>query len=110
MSSLDGYDRLNGQDVNDVQTGIPAMRISLPKNDLSQMEDLHDNQVGVVSLIVRLADPVRLPARMQMAVKARFEPAVCKDTVVLLEPTHNLMEKHGVCLAKGLIPLTQEAG
>ena len=64
----------------------------------------------MVNLIVRLADPVRLPARTQMVVKARFEPAVCEDTVVLLEPTHDLMEKHGVCLAKGLIPLTPEAG
>ena len=60
----------------------------------------------MVNLIVRLADPVRLPTRTQMVVKAQFEPAVCEDTVVLLEPTHDLMENHGVCLAKGLIPLT----
>ena len=59
------------------------VRVSLPENDLFQIEDLRDTQVGMVNLIVRLADPVRLPARMQMAVKARFEPAVCEDTIVL---------------------------
>ena len=82
MSRLDGHSRPQGQNVNDVPTGIPNMRISLPKNDLPKIEDLRDTQVGVVNLIIRLTDTVRLPVRMQMAVKPRFEPAVCKDTVV----------------------------
>ena len=43
-----------------------------------------------------------------MAVKARFEPTVCEETVVLVEPTSDLLEKHGMCLAKGLVPLMPE--
>ena len=110
MLRLDGPNEPQERNVNDVPTGVTDLRFSLPENDPLQIEDLRDTQVGVVNLIVRLADPVRLPARTQMAVKYRFEPAVCEDTVVLLEPTHDLLEKHGVCLAKGLIPLTPEAG
>ena len=44
-----------------------------------------------------------------MAVKARFETTVSKNMVVLVEPTQDLHEKHGVCLAKDLTPLTPEA-
>ena len=62
-----------------------------------------------MNLIVRVSEPVRLPARTQMVVKARFEPEVNEDTVVMIEPTHDLLGKHGVCLAKGLIPLTPGA-
>ena len=43
-----------------------------------------------------------------MAVKARFEPAVCEEMVVMVEPTSDLLEKQGMCLAKGLVPLTPE--
>ena len=33
-----------------------------------------------MNLLVRISEPVRLPARTQMAVKTWFEPPVCKDT------------------------------
>ena len=68
--------------------------------------DIRDERDAVVHLLVRVSDPVRLPALTQMTVKTRFKPAVSEDTVVLVEPTGDLLEKHGVCLAKGLVPLS----
>ena len=70
MSRLDEPGGSQGQNVSEVPTRVPDLRFNLPENDLFQMEDLRDVQEGVVNLIVRLADPVRLPARTQMAVKA----------------------------------------
>ena len=72
----------------------------MPENNLNHIGDLRDEQEGVVNLIVRISEPVRLPARTQMAVKARFEPTVSEDTIFLVEPSHDLLEKHGVCLAR----------
>ena len=59
MSRLDEPGGPQGQNVNEVPTGVPDVRISLPENDLSRIEDMCDDQVGVVNLIVRLANPVR---------------------------------------------------
>ena len=70
--------------------------------------DLCNEREAVVDRLVRIDEPVRLPVRTQMAVKAWFEPVVFEDTVVLVEPNSDLLEKHGVCLAKGLVPLTLE--
>ena len=70
-------------------------RINLPENDLNRIGEIRDEQEAVVNLIVRVSELVRLPARTQMAVKARFEHALSEDTVVMIEPTHDLLEKHG---------------
>ena len=92
------------------QQEIPDVaRVNLPKDDLSQIGEIHVTQLDMVNFIVWLSDPLLLPMRMQIAVKARFEPAVCEDTVVLVEPTHDLLEKHSVCLSKVLVPLAPEA-
>ena len=87
--------------------GLLEKRINLQENDLSKIGEIRDELEVVVCLIFHGSKPVRLPARTQMAVKARFEPAVSKDTIVMIEQTHDLLEKHDVCLVKGLTPLTR---
>ena len=54
--------------------------------------DLHNEREAVVNLLVCIS-----------------EPGVCGDMVGLWELTRDLWERQGVCLAKGLLPLTPEA-
>ena len=107
MSALDGG-YTPPADERKVREPVEVREVNLPENDLTAIGDLRDERDAVVSLLVRINEPIRLPARTQMAVKARFEPVVCEETVVLVEPTSDLLENHGVCLAKGLVPLKPE--
>ena len=63
----------------------------------------------MVNLIAHMSDPVDLSSRIQTAEMIHLEPTVSEDTVVLVESMIDLLEKHGLCLAKGLTPLMPEA-
>ena len=105
MSALDGG-YTPPADEGKVRKSVEVREVNLPENDLTAIGDLRDEREAVVNLLVRIDEPIRLPG--WMAVKAHFEPRVCEETVVLVEPTSDLLEKHGVCLAKGLVPLRPE--
>ena len=79
-----------------VRESVEVREVNLPENDLTAIGNLQDEREAVVNLLVRIDEPIRLPARTQMAVKARFDPRVCKKKVVLVEPICDLLEKHGV--------------
>ena len=106
MSALDGG-HVSAADGRRGDNAAEEREVHLPENDITAI-DVRDEKEAVVNLSVRIEEPIRLPARTQMAVNPRFEPAVCEETVVLVEPTNDLLEKHGVCLAKGLVPLKPE--
>ena len=78
-------------------------KVCLHKNELSAIGDLRDERESVVHLIIRVCEPVCIPARTQMGVKICFKPPVYENTLVLVEPKEVLLETHGVCLAKGHI-------
>ena len=107
MSAMDGGHTPAADERKDHKSA-EVREVNLPENDLMAIGDLRDEKEVVVNLLVRIDEPIRLPARTQMSIKVRFEPAVCEETVVLVEPTSDLLEEHGVCLAKGLVPLMPE--
>ena len=43
-----------------------------------------------------------------MEVKTYFELPMCDNTIILIEPKDDLLEKQGVCIAKGIVALTPE--
>ena len=107
MSALDGGHATAVDEKKDHQSA-EVREVNLSENDIKAIGNLWDEKEAVIILLVRIDEPVRLPVMTKMAIKARFEPAVCEETVVLVEVTRDLQEKHGVCLAKGLVPLTPE--
>ena len=71
MSALDGG-YTPPADEGKVREPAAMRKVNLPENDLTAIEDLRDEREAVVNLLIRIDEPIRLPARTQMAVKARF--------------------------------------
>ena len=69
MSALDGG-HAPAADERD-NNSAEVREVHLPENNLMAIE-LRDEKEAVVNLLVRIDEPVRLPARTQMAIKARL--------------------------------------
>ena len=69
MSALDGG-YTPPADERKVRESADVREVNLPENDLTAIGDLRDEREAVVNLLVRIDEPIRLPARTQMAVKA----------------------------------------
>ena len=69
MSALDGGHAPPADERKDSQSA-EVREVNLPENDLTAIGNVRDKKEAVVNLLVRIEEPIRLPVRTQMAVKA----------------------------------------